>query len=308
MRLQVFCEVLLITDHNKKINYKIRRNSSDIMIMKKLAATARLSVGLIPIISRASGFQSSQIQQLGIAKPWSRRFLTSTNNRNSDEETIIRTIDTEASEFNWDDRIDIQSRWTNAEKGWKVGVEWKQTPHGAGLFAKQNIDAGTLLRKGRLGFNLIEFRSVEEIDTFCKGNGNSSSAEVEAKLNYVKDYLWGFNPNADESGYDILDIGTRMLSPEHEETRFFGMWVPGNGLNHCSNANTVYRAAIPGGTAVGIDLYALTDIKDGDELLDDYRRHGTAPSWLLKFARERGVTLNFAECNDFVSNDKGKDS
>lgn len=278
--------------------------------MKKLSATARLSLGIFPFFSRASAFESLQIHQRGIAESFSKsiRFLTSNDRPSNDDEVIVRTIDAEASTFNWDDRIDIQSRWENDEKGWKVGVEWKHTIYGTGLFATQDISAGTLLRKGRLGLNLIEFQSVEEIDNFCRGRGNSSSPEMEAKLNYVKDYLWGFNPNANDSGYDVLDCGTQKLSTEHEQGRFFGMWVPGNGLNHDSNPNTVYRAAVPGGTAVGIDLYALNDINNGDELLDDYRRHGTAPSWLLNFARERGITLNFAECNDFVSSGEGKDS
>eukprot|EP00961_Rhodomonas_salina_P156511 2107588-Rhodomonas_salina.7 len=46
----------------------------------------------------------------------------------------------------WDDRIGLQEKWANAEKGWKVLVEWKQTPYGAGVFAAQDIAAGTVLR------------------------------------------------------------------------------------------------------------------------------------------------------------------
>ncbi|CAJ1957260.1 unnamed protein product [Cylindrotheca closterium] len=265
-------------------------------------------MGIISLItSHGSAFESLQVHQRSIAKS-SRSIIRCLGSQDGEkDEVIVRTIDTEASTFDWDDRIDIQKRWTNSEKGWNVGVEWKETPYGAGLFATQDIDAGTLLRKGRIGLNLIEFQSIEEIDIFCRGSGDCSSSEMDAKLMYVKDYLWGFNPNADERGYDILDSGANKLSLEHEEARFFGMWVPGNGLNHSPNPNTVYRAAVPGGTEVGIDLFALIDISKDDELLDDYRRHGTAPTWLLSFARERGVTLNFAECNDFVvCSDEGK--
>lgn len=264
-------------------------------------------MGIVPLISRGSAFQTLQIHRHTIAQSSSSIVRNLTSKDGNNDEVIVRTIDTEDSTFNWDDRIDIQSRWKNDEKGWKVGVEWKQTPYGAGLFAIQDIGAGTKLRKGRLGLNLVKFGSVAEIDSFCRGRGDSSSSETEAKLMYVKDYLWGFNPNADERGYDIVDSGTKRLSLGHEEARFFGMWVPGNGLNHNPNPNTVYRAAAPGGIDVGIDLYALIDIRKGDELTDDYRRHGTAPSWLLNFAREGDFTLNFAECNDFVSTDEGKE-
>ena len=50
----------------------------------------------------------------------------------------------------------------------------------------------------------------------------------------------------------------------------------------------------------GIDLVALTDIRSGDELLDDYRRHGAPPAWALTFAEKFGISMNFAGCNDFV--------
>ena len=55
-----------------------------------------------------------------------------------------------------------------------------------------------------------------------------------------------------------------------------------------------------GGVAQGIDLVALGDIKSGDELLDDYRRHGQPPAFALDFAAQFGISMNFAGCNDFV--------
>ena len=51
---------------------------------------------------------------------------------------ISNTIDSIDS-VNWDDRIGLQSAWSNPEKGWQVDVEWKTTPYGAGLFAKQDM-------------------------------------------------------------------------------------------------------------------------------------------------------------------------
>ena len=65
---------------------------------------------------------------------------------------------------------------------------------------------------------------------------------------------------------------------QHEQKKI------GNGLNHRLEPNTVYRAA-GGGTEEGINLVALTNIKSGEQLFDDYRRHGSAPQWALDFAR-----------------------
>lgn len=190
----------------------------------------------------------------------------------------------------WENRIALQSKWSNREKGWQVNVEWKTTPIGVGLFCCEDIPAGTILRIGTNGYNLMQFRNVQDIEAFCQ-EGNDDK-ECQARLNYVKDYLWGYSPNnTDEQGYD--------LSPSSTCDRFFGMWIPGNGLNHSPNPNTVYRTR-KGGTEEGIVLVSLCDIAAGEELYDDYRRHGQAPQWLFDFAQSKQVTLNFAGCNDFV--------
>ena len=202
--------------------------------------------------------------------------------------------------LDWNERIGLQDRVTLEEKGWKVQVDWRSTPYGAGLFSKQDIEAGKILRRGILGVNLKEFTSIADIDDFCRsgetteraGDDNNSNNNTghKAKLDYVKDYLWGFNREANDRGCDKT-----TQSPPSECSRFFGMWIPGNGLNHNETPNTVYKA-----TADGIDLVALVDIQADDELFDDYRRHGTSSPWLKEFASIHNVTLNFADCNDFV--------
>lgn len=200
----------------------------------------------------------------------------------------------------WNDRIALQSMWSLKEKGWKVAVEWKETPHGIGVFsdATETIAAGTVLRVGKNGRNLLQFKSIDDIRAFCGDSDSGGGSDREGRLNYVKDYLWGYSTISDERGYAIP-------GSTEDEDRFFGMWLPGNGLNHHSSPNTVYRT-LPGGTDSGIELVALTDIKQGEELYDDYRRHGVAPAWLREFAQANDVTLNFADCNDFVTrNDKG---
>jgi len=231
---------------------------------------------------------------------------TTTTTTNSSEEKV-HNID-------WDDRIGVQNRWTNQEKGWMVNVEWKLTPFGTGLFAAHDIASGTLLRVGSNGRNILELRSAHDIESFCgvtkheeKDNNKQdvpneitdATNEYRSRLNYVKDYLWGFNPALeDERGYY-----NSQQTNHADATLFVGMWVPGCGLNHSPAPNTVYRADQVGGTDVGINLVAIENIRKGEELFDDYRRHGTAPQWLSFFSEEKGVTLNFADCNDFVIND-----
>lgn len=235
-------------------------------------------------ISQYNGFLStvstllmSQSRQRPLRIPMTVAFSSS---RGVPSEELINTLD---RTVDWDDRIGLQDAFSLKEKGWQISVEWRATPFGAGLFASQDVPKGAILRKGILGVNLIEFTCVQDIDSFCQKKGD---AEILPRRAYVKDYLWGFNKNSDARGYLRSDV-----SPDW----FFGMWIPGNGLNHNAPPNTVY---VP--TLSGIDLVAIDEIKQGDELFDDYRRHGTAPAWLKEFSRQHKVTLNFADCNDFV--------
>lgn len=181
---------------------------------------------------------------------------------------------------NFDNRQKLQYLLSNVDKGWQVAVEWRTTPFGIGLFASQDLQAGDVLRVGIIGRNLIEFHSVTDIEKFCQGS--------TSRLRYVADYLWGQPLEADERGDASKDC----------RRWFFGMWLPGNGLNHSTSPNTVYRPS-----SDGINLVALEDIHSGEELYDDYRRHGAAPDWLRDFATNHNLSLNFRGCNDFVHDD-----
>lgn len=241
-----------------------------------------------------------RIGSVSLLRP-TRRYVSTTNNVQDsfpDESGVvhfpIRVMDTMKG-ADWENRIALQAKWTNEEKGWQVPVEWKTTPYGIGLFAATDIAAETILRVGTNGSNLLQFKSVQEIETFCQQG--TSSEEYQARLHYVSDYLWGYSPsNTDLKGYDLSP------SSPGDDDRFYGMWIAGNGLNHNLTPNTVYRTR-KGGTDTGIALVSLCDIAAGEELLDDYRRHGLAPLWLQEFAKAKNVTLNFADCNDFVDAD-----
>jgi hypothetical protein len=275
--------------------------------MLQLSTVTKLSCGMFPLLRPTPAFDVLAFPHRHLIKFLPRssvgvvRCMSTATDQEESNTRIVKTIDTKSHKMDWDDRIGIQSAWTNVEKGWKVQVDWQKTPFGAGLFAAQDIAAGTRIREGKNGINMLQFQSIKDIESFCKDDGDSESPGNESKLNYVKDYIWGFNPNADDRGYNIfVDNATKKLSAEHEVERVFAMWIPGNGLNHNSIPNTVYRPAKIGGTEMGIDLIALCDIQQGEELVDDYRRHGSAPLWLLEFSSKYNVALNFAECNDFV--------
>jgi SET domain len=193
--------------------------------------------------------------------------------------------------IDWNDRLRLQSLFQPSQVGWQVPVEWKHSRHGTGVFATSNVPRGTLLRAGQVGQNLVAVESVNDIEQFCRGSLQQQDHDddiYQQRLLYVKDYLWGLYRTTDDWGYPLA---------ESQDDRFFGFWIPGNGLNHATTPNTVYKCH---DKSPQIHLLALTDIAAGDELFDDYRRHGPAPDWLKEFAVQHNVTLNFGDCNDFV--------
>jgi SET domain len=245
-----------------------------------------------------------------------------------------------AAAIDWDDRIHLQNQWTLVEKGWSVQVAWKCTKeYGVGLFAAEDIAAETVMRRGIFGYNLFPVKNVKDIERFCRGGieyddesttttSSDDDAEYQARLRYVSDYLWGFDPQTadDARGYPSSSTGSSdsrrsSSSTSTTEDWFFGFWIPGNSLNHDSDPNMVYRPSWTTTTTLlsedgrtgtgttnsrsclaGINVVALRDIAQGEAIFDDYRRHGAAPPWLRDFARDKSnMPLNFADCNDFVN-------
>lgn len=216
----------------------------------------------------------------------------------------INTVPTLNSIQNWGDRFQMQRSWNLSEKGWQVEVEWKNTEFGLGVFAKQDIAKGTVLRYGRWDKNLIQFKSGGDLTAFCKMQGpfskeGATEAEARGRVGYVSDYLYGFDPNDEVGGADSRPSDE---TGHHDDTSsmYYGMWVPGNGLNHSEQPNILYICA-EGGAEVGIDLTAYTDIKAGEQLMDDYRRFKKPAAWAISWAKELGAeSMNFEGHNDFV--------
>ena len=89
-----------------------------------------------------------------------RRFLSNEFSQSENESIIVNTISLDTKEgVDWNDRVGLQSKWDNPSKGWKVKVEWRETPYGAGLFAAQDIPTNTVLRVGLNRRNLLQFQS-----------------------------------------------------------------------------------------------------------------------------------------------------
>jgi hypothetical protein len=252
----------------------------------------------------------------------------------------------------WSNRLVLQNSFTLHEKGWQIQVIWKKSQicTGIGVYANANIQRNTILRIGILNYNLLQFQNSINIDHFSWNNYNDNSNHDErrnddnsnndelynARLQYVQDYLWGlYTSNTDRNGYPIRSGGNTTTTTttdtdnmnDDDNERFIGMWIPGNGLNHSTTPNTVYRIIYDdennnmkndhenstnqnqntnqrrrrNNKIQMIQLIALNDIKKGDELYDDYNRHGTiAPKWLQEYAINKNITLNFANHNHFV--------
>ena len=65
----------------------------------------------------------------------------------------------------------------------------------------------------------------------------------------------------------------------------------------------VYDKFSSSSTIIGIDAVATRDINPGEELVDDYLRHGPQPEWAKQFVTEfqdQVKSMNFKGSNDFV--------
>jgi len=186
-------------------------------------------------------------------------------------------------EISWANRLELQNQWTNSEKGWQVAVEWNQGPYGVGLFAEETISEGTLMRQGVIGRNLVRFQGETCLYQFL---GCWNDPRYPERLDYVADYLYGV---------DLRNDGK-------EDQWFYGIWLPGHGINHDYDSNIVFHAVWDiDDTLIGLNLHASQDIQEGQEILENYHAFGRAPPWLLEFKDRAKIDLNFVDCNSFVT-------
>ena len=92
-------------------------------------------------------FISSSSLESSLHRRYYRSYHSSSSTKKKIQRTTIRTrmnahtdnnndnmINTLEISFDWNDRIRLQDQCTLKEKGWKVHVDWRLTPFGAGLF------------------------------------------------------------------------------------------------------------------------------------------------------------------------------
>lgn len=97
--------------------------------------------------------------------------------------SIVCTVEQLHCVKDWQDRIAFQRTWTLQQKGWNVAVEWKMMEFGVGLFAKQDIPKDAVLREGKTGVNVVQFKNAQEMESFCT-NDDSQRLKPEI-VSYV---------------------------------------------------------------------------------------------------------------------------
>ena len=144
--------------------------------------------------------------------------------------------------------------------GFRIAYEVKESTHGLGLFAKQFIAKGSLIWKYERGVNVRTYSSEGEVHARLK---ELSWDERKFFVSHI--YIYDGCVN------EILDDGN--------------MW------NHSESPNTGQNIE---------DLessYAIRDIEEGEELLDDYGTYDY-PAWFISLADKYEVPLDYIERKD----------
>ena len=144
---------------------------------------------------------------------------------------------------------------------------------GIGVFADEDIEAGTVLRIGTIGVNLVIFNPTTNYP-----NKNKTKATAE----HLKNYAWVCPCHVKGGGKDMMVL------------------IPGSGINHRTQANsmTVCRKD-------GVDLVAVRPIKRGEPISNDYNLFGRAPQWHVDMLKEAFGTDEcvFRGLNDYVTDE-----
>lgn len=154
----------------------------------------------------------------------------------------------------------MEGQHNSGHSGFRVEYEVKECKHGLGLFAKQFIASGTLIWKYERGVNVRTYSTQEEVIARLQ---ELSWDERKFFVSHV--YIYDGRVN------EILDDGMRWNHSESPNT--------GQNLEDLESS------------------YAIRDIQEGEELLDDYGTYDY-PSWFISLAAEYEVPQDFMKKKD----------
>ena len=175
----------------------------------------------------------------------------------------------------WQNTETLQACYTLEEKGWKVKVAFKQCQYGLGVFADQDITKGTVLRTMESGKTLIIFYE-NDVNNFS-----------DNAIKYISHFA-----------HSVIDETDPNLN-NHIFKNSVQLCIPGVNMNHSVDNNCRWGYDESG---KGIScIIATSDIKCGDELLNDYNEFGggQAPAWYAKLIREKGLNGVFKDLSNF---------
>merc|ERR1711936_84323 len=192
--------------------------------------------------------------------------------RFSKQEASTTTIKLHGIPENWNQSEDMQASYSSEFKNFQVPVYWQQSQmltalgaSGIGVFSQLPVKAGTVLRKGVLGKNLMRFQCEEDLPRMT---------------NTTKKFLGHY-------GFGCIN--------ELDDEKVW-LWVPGCSFNHHGVDNNVVNVE----TEEGVNLVACRDISKGEELLCDYHSYGKAPSWFKDFCDQYDIIGAYEGMNNFV--------
>ena len=86
----------------------------------------------------------------------------------------------------WGDSVAMQNEYSWEEKGWLIPVEHKPSSiAGVGVYVKENVKKGTVLRKGVPGQNMVMAKSLKELPKITQATKEYSTNQVNRWKNSV---------------------------------------------------------------------------------------------------------------------------
>ena len=164
----------------------------------------------------------------------------------------------------WRDIVRMQALYSLEEKGYKKKLIWQPStidPKFTGAFSDEFIQEGELIRVLEKDRNLLIFNSKDDLPPI-----------TETSVKYLAEYIGNAG--------DLTEI-----------------FIPGISVNHFPEKANIWIKKISECT---IHITARKDIRRGEELFYDYNDFGTPPQWLVDFAKEYDVPINYKGYCDFI--------